>query len=112
MAQLLEEIPSSNIGVVFDPVNLLTADNYAERQRILDDAFRLLSQRIVLVHQKDALLQEGELRAVMPGAGQFEIGPFLQRLGRTKPHIDISIENAGPDDIVQAIRYLKELAAQ
>jgi sugar phosphate isomerase/epimerase len=111
MAQLLEEVPSPNIGVVLDPVNLLTADNYAERERIMDDAFRLLSKRIVLVHQKDALIEGGVLRAVRPGAGQFEIGPFLRRLAREKPHIDVSIESTGPDDIVQAIRYLKELAA-
>ncbi|MFC0213452.1 sugar phosphate isomerase/epimerase family protein [Paenibacillus chartarius] len=107
MAQLLEEVPSNNIGVVFDPINLLTADNFAQRGQIVDDAFRLLRDRMVLVHLKDARVEGGQLIGGKPGDGDFDYAAFLKRLQQEKPHIDVSIENTGPDDIARIVNMLR-----
>jgi len=108
MARMLQEVPSSTLGVVFDPVNLLSADTVPEQDALIDRAFSAFGDRIVLAHLKDFTIQNGELVAAAPYAsGEFHTDAFLSKLKRHKPFIDISSEeltDATLEGTIQRVR--------
>ncbi len=53
--RLLDEIGSPRLKVVLDPANLFDPDNLGRMDRVLDEAFDLLSSDVALVHAKDVL---------------------------------------------------------
>lgn len=93
MIRMLQEVPSSTLGVVFDPVNLLSVDTIPEQDTLIDRAFSAFGDRIVLAHLKDFTVQDGELKMTAPYAsGKFHTDAFLSKLKRHKPFVDISSE--------------------
>jgi len=109
MARILEEVPSSNLGVVFDPVNLLSPESFLDQVAFLDQAFAAFGSRIVLTHLKDVLLQGDKLEQVRSGAGIFQTKSFLDKLHQHKPGIDISLEMLADDTIDMTVQYVRSL---
>ncbi|WP_248926933.1 sugar phosphate isomerase/epimerase family protein [Paenibacillus hamazuiensis] len=110
MMQLLEEIPCSCIGVVLDPCNLLDERNLDRQDEVIDQAFSLFGDRIVLAHIKGLVYQDGKLVETKPGESEFHLARFLKLLASCKPFIDISIESTQPHELNDTIRYLKQIA--
>ncbi|WP_240415829.1 sugar phosphate isomerase/epimerase family protein [Paenibacillus periandrae] len=95
LAQLIDEVPSSNIGVVMDPCNLMTQDNYEGQHEIMQEAFRLLGHRVVSAHSKDIKLDaDGKLQTVSSGQGILNYPMFIELLNQHKPLSYITLENA------------------
>ncbi|NQX65281.1 sugar phosphate isomerase/epimerase [Paenibacillus alba] len=109
MARILEEIPSSNLGVVFDPVNLLPFKAIDSQDAFLDQAFATFGDRIVLAHLKDIIVQNDRLEAVRSGQGIFQTKSFLTKLQQAKPGIDISLEQVSHDNLDATIQYVRTL---
>ncbi|SDM85997.1 Sugar phosphate isomerase/epimerase [Paenibacillus sp. yr247] len=109
MVRILEEIPSSNLGVVFDPVNLLPPTAVVSQEAFLDQAFAAFGDRIVLAHLKDVVVQNDKLEAVRSGKGIFQTKLFLEKLHRVKPGIDISLEQLADDTIDETVQYVRSL---
>ncbi|WJH32919.1 sugar phosphate isomerase/epimerase [Paenibacillus sp. CC-CFT747] len=112
MVRIMEEVPSSTLGVVFDPCNLLTPRQYEDQETFLEEAFRLFGPRIVLSHLKDVTLNEGKLREVRSGQGGFRTASFLEKLQQVKPFVDVSLEAVSNDTLDETVRYIRELAGQ
>lgn len=109
MVRILDEVPSSNLGVVFDPVNLLPPASVESQEVFLDQAFAAFGDRIVLAHLKDVVVQNGKLEAVQSGKGIFQTKTFLEKLHRVKPGIDISLEQLADDTIDETVQYVRSL---
>lgn len=109
MVRILDEIPSSNLGVVFDPVNLLPPAFVDSQEVFLDQAFAAFGDRIVLAHLKDVVVQNGKLDQVRSGKGIFQTKTFMEKLHRVKPGIDISLEQLTDDTIDETIQYIRSL---
>ncbi|MGN7455969.1 sugar phosphate isomerase/epimerase family protein [Paenibacillus pasadenensis] len=109
MERLLGEVPSSTLGVVFDPVNLLTVSLMDDQEAFLDEAFERFGSRIVLAHLKDAAIVGSELRHLPPGQGQFATEPFLARLHAAKPLLDLSLEEVDGDSLDSALAWVRGL---
>ncbi|MBD0379000.1 sugar phosphate isomerase/epimerase family protein [Paenibacillus sedimenti] len=109
MARIMEEVPSSNLGVVFDPVNLLPQDAIGDQEAFLDHAFGTFGSRIVLTHLKDVRVQGDKLEQVRSGAGVFQTQSFLHKLHKHKPGIDISLEQLADETIDETIQYVRSL---
>lgn len=109
MARLLEEVPSRNIGVVFDPCHLLNAQNIGRQREVLDRAFEQFGDRIALGHVKDLAFDEaGVKRYVKMGTGELDYPYFLGRLQKLKPHLNLSFEGGiKPDHVADSIAYLQ-----
>lgn len=111
MQHLLKEIPSSQIGVVFDPCNLLKDIIPENQDKVIAEAFKAFGNRIVLAHLKDLKRDENNiLQETKPGAGIFNISGFLNALNRHKPYVDISLEGISEGEIAEALQYVKELS--
>jgi sugar phosphate isomerase/epimerase len=105
-------VPSSNIGIVLDPGNLLTLDNFYRQDQVIEEAFELLGDRIIACHAKDRLLHEGNLENVRAGQGQMNYPLFLKKLHQVKPHVDIIMEHAEPDNMLQTKAFIEDLQAE
>ncbi|MDT8859795.1 sugar phosphate isomerase/epimerase [Alkalihalobacillus sp. MEB130] len=107
---VIDEIPSSHLGVVLDPGNLLTAENFHEQDKIIKEAFQLLGDRIVASHAKDRIIDEnGEIKTVRPGKGELNYPLYFKLLHDYKPHCEVILEATKPDEMVETKELLEAI---
>jgi L-ribulose-5-phosphate 3-epimerase len=109
MKKVIEEIKSDNLQVIFDPVNLIDEENYLNQERIVNLAFELFGEKIVIIHSKDFLIENGKMVTVETGKGLFNYKHLLKILKQSKPQIDILLENSKPQTVHESIDYLKSI---
>jgi L-ribulose-5-phosphate 3-epimerase len=111
--RLLDDIRSHNLQIVFDPVNLLSIDNYRDQDRILQESLDLFGDHIAVIHAKDFAVEGGalrQLRAGGGGSGQFHYAPLLAWLNTHKPGISILLEEASESTAAECLRHLHDAA--
>lgn len=93
MAATLEHYPSSCVGVLLDPCNLMNAGNFARQDEIIRSSFDLFGSRIVSSHAKDVKWEaNGELSGTAAGLGQLNYPLFWKLLEQYKPHGFVTLE--------------------
>jgi len=110
--KVLDEINSPNLGVIFDPVNLLSIDNFHERENIHKEAIELLGNDIMAVHIKDFVKVDNKLESVAAGDGEMDYRKILSYLKKSKPFIHATLENTNPDNAVKAKEYIERQLAE
>lgn len=108
IARTLDQLGSNNVQVVFDPVNLLTADNYRRQEEVVEEAFRLFGNRMAAFHAKDFVAEGDKLKVVQAGEGSFNYEYTFGLLKERKPFIDILMENARLDIMDRGMEFLRE----
>ena len=108
MKRLLDAIPSNNLQVIFDPVNLLTTETYHNQRNIIQEAFDLFGNRIVILHAKDFQIMDGELKTVPVGQGLLDYTHIFSWLKEHKPYIQVLMESTPEKDADRSIAYLKD----
>lgn len=107
--KVLDEIKSPNLGIIFDPVNLLDIDNYKNQKDICKEAIELLGDDVSMIHIKDYNPVDGELKATACGKGIMDYSDVVKFAKERKPFIHVSLENTNPDNAVWAKDYLQKL---
>jgi sugar phosphate isomerase/epimerase len=107
MKRLIEEIGSNHVQVIFDPVNLLSAENHGRQDDIIKEAFELLGDRIAILHAKDFVVEEGRIRSVLAGRGRLNYGLLMDLVRARKPDIDILMEDTDPATVAEGVRFLQ-----
>ncbi len=107
--KVLDEINSPNLGIIFDPVNLLDADNYNNQKDICKEAIELLGDDVSMIHIKDYMPEGGELKAMACGLGMMDYTDIVKFAKEKKPFIHVSLENTKPDNAVAARLHLQKL---
>ncbi len=109
MKKVLDRINSNNLQVLFDPVNLLDSKNYEQQHQMIQDSFDLFGDRIIILHAKDFIIEDGKKVIVPIGKGILDY-PFLMKLiKKHKPGIEILIENAKPENMEDSRSYIDHL---
>jgi L-ribulose-5-phosphate 3-epimerase len=111
LKRMLDEVPSSNIGVVLDPGNLLTVENFASQDEVIEESFRLLGDRIIAAHAKDRILSEDgkQIITVAPGYGKMNYELYLERLHQYKPYVQIVMEQASYEEMPHSKSYIERI---
>lgn len=109
MKRALDTIQCNNLQVIFDPVNMISAENHLEQRRIVDDSFDLFADRMSVVHSKDFVIENGVMKTVETGKGLLDYRHLLGLLKQHKPGVDVLFENAVPATVHQSVRFLNEL---
>ncbi|SDC00874.1 Sugar phosphate isomerase/epimerase [Terribacillus halophilus] len=112
LKRLLETIRSSNVTVIFDPVNLLTTATYTDQDKIITQAFELLADDISIIHAKDFTIQDGKLVTVPVGTGMLNYELLFSLIHKKKPYIQIILESTKEPHIEKSIAYLRSLYSQ
>jgi L-ribulose-5-phosphate 3-epimerase len=113
MRRLLDEVGSSSVGVIFDPVNLVPNTGVRSQDAFLDECFAAFGDRIVAVHAKDYRIEEGscgpkKIHPLPAGAGELDwIGVFRRLRAAGKDGVPVLLENAGPAEAPGAIAFLR-----
>ena len=108
MRRVLDMVRSNNLQVVFDPVNLLSAENHLDQARIVGEALELFGDRVAVVHAKDFVVENGALRTVPAGRGQLDYGPVLNFIRSRKPGISVLLEETVEAAIPGCQKFLQE----
>ncbi|NBD25495.1 sugar phosphate isomerase/epimerase family protein [Paenibacillus glycinis] len=109
LAATLERFPSSCLGVVLDPCNLLHAGTLRDQDEVMREAFRLLGPRIVSAHAKDLKRGEnGGVTAAAAGLGELHYPLFWQLLERHKPLGFVTLEDVQTEQLAAAARFVRE----
>ena len=106
---VLDEINSPNLGIIFDPVNLLDESNLAQREQVLSDAMTLLEKEIMVIHLKDYRTETGPRTCMAPGLGDMDYREILRFAREKKPFIQATLENTKPDNAKQAREFLRQM---
>ncbi len=104
--RLLDEMKSPHLKVVMDGANLFPTGKLPQMRSILDEAFALLGQDIVLAHAKD-LDRDGEAGHRPAGKGLLDYDHYLQLLrqaGFAGPLILHSLAESEVDECVSFLR--------
>ena len=105
--RLLDSVGSNNLQVIFDPVNLLSRENYHRQDDIIRESFDLFGDRIAILHAKDFVVEEGVLRSVLSGQGRLNHDLLMELVQARKPFIDVVMEDTNPATLAEGIRFLR-----
>ncbi|MDA3959096.1 sugar phosphate isomerase/epimerase [Oceanispirochaeta sp.] len=108
LKRLLDDLDSSNVQVIFDPVNLLHERNALNSRELVQEAFDLFGDRILVIHAKDFILEDGKIRTVPLGEGLLNYDHLLTLASEHKPYIDVIIEDLRGDELDRSRRFLEE----
>lgn len=111
MKKVLDEINSDNLQVLFDPVNLLDANNADRQREMISEAFELFGDRINIIHAKDFIIENGKKKTVPIGKGMLDYPFFIKHVKERKPGIEILIEDTKPDVMEESRQYIEQLLA-
>ncbi len=95
---VLDEVASPNLGIIFDPVNLLDETNYMDREEIFEHTIEVLGNEIIMLHLKDFVPEAGKLKSVGCGLGEMDYTRILKFIKEKKPYIHATLENTTPAD--------------
>lgn len=111
MEQLLEAVKSDHLRVILDAVNLLTRDNYAQADAIVDEAIRRFGDRVSVLHMKDYTVEADTTmtKACACGTGLMRYGRLLT-FAKAKG-LPMTLENTTPEN-AEAARLLLEKQAE
>lgn len=109
MKKLLDEVDSSNLQVIFDPVNLIHMDNYTQSKELIEEVFKLYGDRIILIHAKDFIVEDGSIKTASLGEGLLDYVHLIEIMSQYKPSIDIIIEDLMGDDLERSKLFLEKL---
>ena len=107
--QVLDAIDSPNLGIIFDPVNLLDESNVDTREEVFNEAMTLLEKEIMVIHIKDFKKETGVTTCMAAGLGDMDYAPILKFAKKKKPFIHATLENTKPDNARQALEYLRQI---
>lgn len=107
--RVLDEIHSPNLGIIFDPVNLLDADNYKDQKEICKEAIELLGDDIMMIHIKDFMPNGDKLDSMAAGLGMMDYSDIMKFVKERKPHIHITLEDTKPENAVAARKHMEKL---
>ena len=110
-ARMLEELPSKNLQIILDAVNLIAPEKADRAEDIIRNAVSLLGDRVRILHMKDYVITpEGEMDACACGLGSMRYEQLLSfAAGRDLP---MTLENTMPENAEEARLYLERIAGK
>lgn len=107
--KVLDAINSPNLQIILDPVNLLAIWNYQDAKAIVDEAIELLGDDVAMVHIKDFVVEDGNLKSVAAGFGEMDYTSLMKWMKAKKPYIHATLEDTNPGNNIQAKEYIQKL---
>lgn len=107
-ARLLKEIPSDKLKIIFDPVNLLTAQNIKDQDTLWDRCFEAFGEKICAVHIKGTRLNaKGELESSTLKDSDVNYSKIMDWLKKNKPGITLLREEIKKETAKDDLEFIK-----
>lgn len=108
--RLLDEMQSPCLKIVIDAANLFPAGTLSQQREILEKAFALLGEQIVIAHAKD-LSHDGEAGQEAAGTGLLDYDVYLSLLRGVGFDGPLILHSLSESQVGQAVRFLRERLA-
>lgn len=108
--RLLDLMSSPHLKVVMDPANIFHRGELPRMSEILDEAFDLLGDDIVLAHAKD-LSRDGEAGHEAAGQGLLDYDRYLSLLSQAAPEVSLILHGLSEAQVGGCVAFLKERIA-
>ena len=112
MRRMLDTVASNNLQVVFDPVNLLSLDNYHAQERVIGESLELFGDRIAVIHAKDFVVENGLFKSASAGLGKLRHDLVMKFAVAQKPGIGILLEDTNEQAAQDRRQFLCQVAEQ
>ena len=109
--RMLNLLPSENLRIILDSVNLLSAEAAKDPDALIAEAIRRLGEKVSVLHMKDYLpVQPGDIRAQSIACGQ-GIMDYKRLLTFAKQkNLPMTLEDTVPENAQAAREYLERIA--
>lgn len=108
MKRILDTVDSNNLQVIFDPVNFLTIENYLQQEEIFTEAIELFGDRIAILHAKDFIVEDNQLKPTAVGKGLLDYDVVIRLIKSKKPFVNILMEETTEPFIEESIEFLRD----
>jgi L-ribulose-5-phosphate 3-epimerase len=108
MRRLLDLVPSNNLQVIYDPANFISIDSYHNHEDVIEEAFELFGDRMVILHAKDFVIEDEQIKMVPVGQGLLNYDYLFHLLKKKKPFINILMESTQEPHIDGSIAFLRD----
>jgi L-ribulose-5-phosphate 3-epimerase len=112
MKKALDIIDSNNLQVIYDPVNYISIDNYKNQDTLIKEAFELFGDRIVVVHAKDFLVEDGLIKTTAPGKGSLNYELFLKLVKERKPYVNLLLDEVDEIEMEESMKFIRNIYAR
>lgn len=109
MAQVINDIQSDNLKVIFDLSNLLNEETIPLQRDVMDEAFQLLGDKITTVHLKDFTVKEGKKQFALPCEGMMDVPNLFEQMSYLKNKPNIILDGTPVSQYHRAIERLELL---
>ena len=106
---VLDKVGSPNLQIIFDPVNMLYPGNIDSQNEIINKTFELLKDDIAVIHMKDFVEENGDLKSIPAGTGGLNYELLLSKIKEFKPYVQCTLENTSPDNAVRTREYVQDM---
>jgi len=107
--RLLDEMKSSRLKVVMDGANLFREGELLHAEEVLDKAFELLGEDIVVAHAKD-VKNTGEM--VAAGRGELDYDQYLEKLRGVGFEGPLILHGLGESEVQDSVAFLHSKLAE
>lgn len=91
--KMLKSLNNPHVKVIFDPVNIITPENYKQQEYLMKEMFDLVGDDILVVHGKDFIINNGKKEIVSPGEGLLDFNILTDLIKQSSNEIDLLAEN-------------------
>lgn len=109
LSRLVKDLDSEKVKVIFDPCNYITINNYHNQDIMINTMFDLLGDKIAIIHVKDFVVKDGEIKSAIPGEGMLNYKLIFNKLKEYNLNIPLVCEEINETDAVKAFENLKNL---
>lgn len=111
MRAVLDAVASNNLQVIYDPVNLMTAENHTAQDDIIKESFDLFGDRIMVIHAKDFAVTGRKPVVVPVGKGLLNYNLFMNLVTQTKPFVHTILEDTKPALLAESREFITNIVA-
>ena len=106
--RVLDAIDSPALQIILDTVNLLTLENHARYNELIDESVRLFGDRIRVLHMKDYRIVPGmaDVQSIACGTGCMDYTRLLA-FARSRPGLPMTLEDTVPSNAEAARLFLE-----
>jgi sugar phosphate isomerase/epimerase len=106
--RLLDEMGSPRLKIIMDAANLFPAGTLPRQHEIMDEAFALLGDDVILAHAKD-LSRDGEAGQEAAGTGLLDYDHYLGLLRESGFDGPLLLHGLAESQVGQAMQFLRQL---
>lgn len=104
---VLDQMASPNLGIIFDPVNVLNVQEIDSQRQLWERCFECFGDRIAAVHMKGADLCDGEIVPVPYTDSALDYPYLFQQLKALGKDLPILREEVDPAHAREDVAFLR-----